>query len=191
MCIDHAATVQAATGGSAVPVNANVPPGSYFYDPSVPDYTFDVAGARALLESNGYTLVDGVYAKGGKKLQADLYVRQDNPQRVKFALLARDDVARVRHRDHGQQADYSTVLVSLLSYPNNFDLYLGGWGDLTDPEDSSTFGCRHVTTKGNPFDQNFTGYCDPKLDTLQAAAAQELDRTKRKELLIAGPALSA
>ena len=183
MCIDHAATVQAATQGSAVPVNANVPPGSFFYDPSVPGYTLDVAGARALLERNGYALVDGVYAKGGKKLTADLYVRQDNPERVKFALLARDDVARCGIDITVKQADYSTVLVSLLSFPNNFDVYLGGWGDLTDPEDSSTFGCKHVTTKGNPFDQNFAGYCDPKLDALQTAAAQELDRTKRKALL--------
>ena len=183
MCIDHAATVRAATQGSAVPVNANVPPGSYFYDASVPDYTFDVAGARSLLESNGYALVDGVYAKGGKKLSADLYVRQDDPQRVKFALLARDAVAKCGIDITVKQADYSTVLVSLLSYPNSFDVYLGGWGDLVDPEDSSTFGCKHVTTKANPFDQNFAGYCDPKLDALQAAAAQELDRAKRTSLL--------
>jgi ABC-type transport system substrate-binding protein len=183
MCIDHAATVQAATQGSAVPVNANIPPGSYFYDPSIPDYSFDVAGAKTLLESSGYALIDGVYAKNGKKLVADLYVRRDNPQRVKFALLARDAVARCGIDITVKQADYSTVLVSLLSYPNNFDIYLGGWGDLTDPEDSNEFGCEHITTKDNPFDNNFTGYCDPKLDALQTAAAQELDRTKRKDIL--------
>lgn len=183
MCIDHAATVRAATQGSAAPLNANVPPGSYFYDASVPDYTFDVAGARSLLERNGYALVDGVYAKGGKKLTADLYVRQDNPQRVKFALLARDAVARCGIDITVKQADYSTVLVSLLTYPNNFDVYLGGWGDLADPANSNPFGCQHVTTKNNAFDDNFTGYCDPKLDALQTASAQELDRAKRKELL--------
>jgi ABC-type transport system substrate-binding protein len=33
--------------------------------------------------------------------------------------------------------------------------------------------------------RSFSGrwYCDPKLDALQAAAAQELDRTKRKAIL--------
>lgn len=183
MCIDHAGTVQAATKGSAVPVNGNVPPGSYFYDPSVPDYTFDVAGARALLQSNGYTLHGGVYEKAGKKLQADLYVRQDNPQRVKFAELAKDQVARCGIDITVQESDYATVLVPLLAYPNNFDIYLGGWGDRTDPEDADLFGCKHVTTKVNPYDNNFTGYCDPKLDALQTAAAQELDRSKRKALL--------
>ena len=183
MCIDHAATVQAATQGSAVPVKGNVPPGSYFYDSSIPDYTLDAAGARTLLESNGYTLKDGVYEKVGKKLKADLYVRKDSPQRVKFAQLAKDQVARCGIDITVQESDYATVVVPLLSYPNNFDIYLGGWDDRTDPEDSDLFGCKHVTTNVNPYDNNFTGYCDPKLDTLQTAAAQELDRTKRKEIL--------
>ena len=183
MCIDHAATVQAAAEGNAVPVNANVPPGSYFYDPAVPDYTLDVAGARALLESDGYTLADGVYEKDGKRLEADLYVRRDRPQQVQFAQLAKGQVARCGIDLTVMESDYSMVLVPLLYYPNNFDIILGGWGDLTDPEDSSYFGCTHVTTKANPYDNNFTGYCDPRLDALQAAAAQELDRARRTEIL--------
>ena len=110
-------------------------------------------------------------------------MRQDKPQRVAFALLARDQVAKCGIDITVREADYATVLVSLLSYPNNFELYLGGWGDIVDPEDSSIFGCSHVTSKAAPFENNFTGYCDPKLDALQAAAAQELDRTKRKAIL--------
>jgi ABC-type transport system substrate-binding protein len=183
MCIDHDATVQAATEGNAVPVMGNVPPGSYFFDPSIPDYRLDVAGAKTLLESNGYTLKDGVYEKDGKKLKADLYVRQDRPQRVTFAQLAKGQIAKCGIDITVTESDYPTVLVPLLYYPNNFDIYLGGWGDLTDPEDSNFFGCKHVTTKDNPYDTNFTGYCDPKLDELQKAAAQELDRAKRKEIL--------
>jgi ABC-type transport system substrate-binding protein len=183
MCIDHAATVEAATGGSGVPVKGNVPPGSYFYDPSIPDYQLDVDGARELLESNGYELRDGVYEKDGTKLAGDLSVRKDRPQRVKFAQLAREQAARCGIDITVRESDYATVLVPLLYHPNDFDLYLGGWGDLTDPEDSRLFGCEHVTSKRNPYDDNFTGYCDPALDELQAAAARELDRAKRKEIL--------
>jgi len=183
MCIDHAATVQAAADGNAVPVNGNVPPGSYFYDPSVPDYRLDVAGAKALLERNGYTLKDGVYGKGGTELKADLYVRQDRPQHVRFAQLAKGPLAQCGIDITVKESDYATVLEPLIYYPNNFDIYLGAWGDLKDPEDSNVFGCKHVTSKDDPYDTNFTGYCDPKLDALQAAAAQELDRAKRKEIL--------
>ena len=183
MCIDHRATVQAAAEGNAVPVNGNVQPGSYFYDPSIPDYRLDVAGARMLLESNGYTLRDGVYEKDGKNLKADLYVRRDRPQRVQFAQLAKGQVAKCGIDITVKESDDATILVPLLSYPNNFDIYLGGWDDLTDPDDATFFGCKHVTSKDNPHDNNFTGYCDPKLDELQKAAAQELDRAKRKEIL--------
>ena len=183
MCIDHAGTVQAATEGNAVPVKSNVPPGSYFYDPTVPDYALDIAGATTLLESDGYTLKDGVYEKDGKKLQADLYVRQDRPQRVSFARLAKDQLAECGIDITVKEANYSAVVVPLLSYPNDFDLYLGGWDGLADPDDSSSFGCADVTTREHPGYDNFTGYCDPKLDELQKAAAQELDRARRKEIL--------
>ena len=183
MCIDHAGTVQSATRGNAVPVKANIPPGSFFHDPTIPDYRLDPAGAGTLLESKGYTLRDGVYEKDGQKLKADLYVRRDDPQRVSFAQLAADQLAQCGIDITVKESDYSTVIVPLLFYPNDFDIYLGGWSDLTDPEDSSFFGCAHVTSKDNPGDDNFTGYCDPKLDELQKAAAEELDRARRKEIL--------
>jgi ABC-type transport system substrate-binding protein len=183
LCIDHAGTVGTATEGTAVPVRGNIPPGSYFYDPSVPDYRLDPPGAMALLESNGYTLRDGVYEKDGQKLEADLYVRDDVPGRVAFAGLAAEQLARCGISITVKASDYSTVLLPLLSYPNDFDVYLGGWRDLVDPEDSSFFGCAHVTSRANPFDDNFTGYCDPALDELQKAAAEELDRAGRKEIL--------
>jgi ABC-type transport system substrate-binding protein len=183
MCIDHAGTVREATEGNAVPVKGNVPPGSYFHDPTIPDYRLDPAGAGTLLESNGYTLRDGVYEKDGQKLKADLYVRRDVPQRVTFAQLAADQLARCGIDITVKKSDYSTVLVPLLYYPNNFDLYLGGRADLIDPEDSSFFGCAHVTSRDNPSGDNFTGYCEPAFDELQKAAAEELDRARRKEIL--------
>ena len=184
MCIDQAATVTAATDSNGIGVKAEVPPGSFFYDADVPDYTHDVAGAKALLEGDGYKLgSDGVYAKDGKKLEATLYVRQGRPQRVKFAELARDQVLECGIKLNVNEADFAAVLLPLLSYPNNFDIYLGGWANLLDPEDSNIFGCDHVTTKDNPDDNNFTGYCDKAVDDLLAKAKAELDPEKRKTIL--------
>jgi ABC-type transport system substrate-binding protein len=182
-CIDHDATVRVVTEGNAVPVKGNVWPGSHFYDPSIPDYRLDVVGARSLLESSGYTLTDGVYEKDGRKLAADLYVRKDSPQRVQFARLAKDQLALCGIEVTVTEADYPTVLVPLLYHPNDFDLYLGSGRYQADPEDSTLFGCAYVTSKANPYDTNFTGYCNPQLDELQKAAAQEMDRARRKEIL--------
>ena len=184
MCIDQQATVDVATEKNGVAVKAQVPPGSFYYNPDVPDYVHDVAGAKALLESNGYALnSDGVYAKGDNKLEATLYVRQGRPQRVKFAELARDQVAECGIKLNVNEADFAAVLLPLLDYPNNFDIYLGGWANLFDPEDSNIFGCDHVTTKDNPVDNNFTGFCDPKVDELLAKAKAESDPTARKAIL--------
>jgi ABC-type transport system substrate-binding protein len=184
MCIDHKATVDAATENNGQPVNAEVPPGSFFYNPDVPDYTYDQAAATKLLTDNGYTKQGDIYvSKDGTKLQADLYVRAGRPQRVKFAQLAADQVAACGIKLTVKESDFATVLLPLLSYPNKFDIYLGGWANLTDPEDSNIFGCDHVTTAKNPDDNNFTGYCDPAVDALLSQAKQELDRTKRKAIL--------
>ena len=103
MCIDHDATVQAATEGNGVPVYANTPPASWAFNPDIPKYTLDVAGAKQLIEGSGWTLgSDGVYAKDGKRLSTDLYVRQGRPQRVAFGSLAKDQLEGMRHRDQRQ-----------------------------------------------------------------------------------------
>ena len=183
MCIDQAQTVTAATESNGTPVKAEVPPASFFYNPDVPDYKLDVAGAKALLEKNGYTLNGGVYEKAGVKLSVDLFVRSGRPQRVQFAQLAKDQLSKCGININVKESDFATVLLPLLSYPNKFDAYLGGWANLLDPEDSNIFGCAHVTTKANPDDNNFTGYCDPKVDALLTQAKQESDRTKRKAIL--------
>ncbi len=104
MCIDQAATVTAATDNNGIGVKAEVPPGSFFYNPDVPDYTHDVAGAKALLEGDGYKLgSDGVYDKDGKKLEATLYVRQGRPQRVEVRRTRAGPGPRVRHQAQRQR----------------------------------------------------------------------------------------
>ena len=181
MCIDHDATVQAATDGGGTPVYANVPPASWAFDPNTPKYTLDVAGAKALIEKSGWTLDSkGIYAKAGKELSTKLYVRQGRPQRVKFAQLAKDQLAKCGINIDVAESDFSTVLLPLLSFPNNFDTYLGGWSTALDPDDSSIFGISQITTKAAPDGNNFVGWNNTAADALLTQGAQELDQAKRK-----------
>ncbi len=183
MCIDHDATVQAATDGNGAPVYANVPPASWAFDPNTPKYTLDVAGAKALIESAGWTLgSDNIYAKGGKKLSTDLFVRQGRPQRVKFGQLAKDQLAKCGININVKESDFATVLLPLLSYPNKFDTYLGGWSTALDPDDSSIFGVDQITTKAAPDGNNFPGWNNPQADALLKQGREELDQAKRKDI---------
>lgn len=183
MCIDHDATVTAATDGNGVPVEANTPPASWAYNPDVPKYTLDVAGAKKLIESSGWALgSDGVYAKAGVRLSSDLYVRQGKPQRVAFGRLAKDQLAKCGIEINVKESDFATVLLPLLSYPNKFETYLGGWSTSIDPDDYSIFASVQATTKENPDGNNFVGWNNPEADKLLTDGRQELDQAKRKAI---------
>ena len=183
MCIDHKQTVQVATEGNGIPARANVPPASWAYSTDVPDYKYDVPGAKALIEGAGWKLgADNVYAKDGVRLSTDLYVRQGRPQRVRFAQLAKDQLKECGIEINVKESDFATVLLPLLSYPNNFDTYLGGWSTSIDPDDYSIFHSSKCTTETNPDDNNFVCWNNPEGDKLLEQGRTELDQAKRKEI---------
>ncbi len=184
MCIDHDATVTKATDGQGVPLNADIPPASWAFDPATPKYTLDVAGAKKLIESSGWALgSDGIYAKAGKKLSTTLYVRAGRPQRISFAQLAQTQLKDCGIDIKVLPADFATVLLPLLNYPNNFDLYLGGFSTVPDPDPSSLWACDQIPTKAKPTDQNNSaGWCNPQADALLKAGREETDQAKRKPI---------
>lgn len=181
MCIDHDKTVNVATSGFGIPVYADIPPASWAYNTAVPKYTLDVAGAKTLIESSGWALgSDGIYAKAGKKLSTTLYVRQGKPQRVKFAQLAKDQLKACGIDIIVKESDFGTVLVpNVLTYPNNFDTYLGGWSTSIDPDTYSIFHSSKMSTADLKEGNNFVGWNNPQADDLLVQGRQELDQTKR------------
>jgi len=183
MCVDHDATVNKATDGQGIPVFANVPPASWAFDPNVPRYVLDTAKAKSLIESSGWKLgSDGIYAKGSQRLSTTLYVRQGRPQRISFAQLAADQLKACGIEIKVAPSDFSTVLLPLLSYPNKFDTYLGGWSTALDPDDSSIFGCDQVVTKDKPDANNFVGWCNKEADALLTTGRQTTDQATRKDI---------
>ncbi|HSW42142.1 MAG TPA: ABC transporter substrate-binding protein [Patescibacteria group bacterium] len=183
MCIDHPATVAAATDGRGVPVYANTPPASWAFNPAVTPYVLDVAGAKALIEESGWTLgADGIYEKDGQRLSSEMYVRAGRPQRIAFGQLASDQLRECGIELIVREGDFATVLLPLLSYPNNFDTYLGGWSVSIDPDDSSIFHSTACTTAENPDDNNFVCWQNPEADRLLEEGRGELDQAKRTEI---------
>jgi ABC-type transport system substrate-binding protein len=184
MCIDHSKTIEAATKGNGVPVYANTPPFSWAYNPNVPKYTLDVAGAKAKIEGAGWKLgSDGIYAKGGKRLSSILYVRVGRPERLAFAQLARDQLKECGIEIKVQEGDLNTVLIpKVLDYPNDFDTYLGGWSTALDPDDYSIFNSGEIPTKAKPSANNFPGWKNAQADTLLKQGREEFDQAKRTQI---------
>jgi ABC-type transport system substrate-binding protein len=184
MCIDQAKTVEVATGGNGVPVQANTPPFSWAYNPDVTPYALDVPGAKAKIEGAGWALgSDGVYAKDGQRLSSILYVRVGRPQRLAFAELARDQLKECGIEVEVQEGDLNTVLIpKVLDYPNDFDTYLGGWSTALDPDDYSIFHSSEIPTKETPSANNFPGWKNDEADRLLKEGREELDQEKRKAI---------
>ncbi|MEA2613047.1 MAG: peptide/nickel transport system substrate-binding protein, partial [Chloroflexota bacterium] len=184
MCIDQAKTVEVATGGNGVPVEANTPPFSWAFNAAVTPYKYDVAAAKAKIEGAGWALgSDGIYAKAGKKLSSTLFVRVGRPQRLAFAELARDQLKDCGIAIDVQEGDLNTVLIpKVLDYPNDFDTYLGGWSTALDPDDYSIFHSSEIPSKETPSANNFPGWKNAEADKLLEQGRQELDQAKRTEI---------
>jgi ABC-type transport system substrate-binding protein len=190
LCIDKPSIAAAATDGRGVPAYSDVAPGLWASDDQIPKPARDVAAATALIEAAGWIRgSDSVYAKGGKRLAATIYLRHDASDRFKFA----QNVA-VQARECGMdlqatQSDFSRdALGKILTWPNTapdsdkpFDLYLvvfgGGWDPLTH-----VFASDAITTKAHPDGVNFGGLSDPRLDDAIGGLETTYDLDARAEL---------
>jgi ABC-type transport system substrate-binding protein len=195
LCIDLPRDVDAATSGEATPIYGLVMPGTWAYDPNVPKPTRDVAAARALIENAGWTPgADGVYAKDGIRLAAEIPVRGDHADRVKMADLI---VAQARDCGmdlHGLPTGWEVLTEMLSAYPHNvpgtrtpFDLYLGGWIGGPDPGEASVYATSAITDAEHPDGSggatgNFGGFSDPAFDRLVAAGRATYDQAERTRI---------
>jgi peptide/nickel transport system substrate-binding protein len=132
----------------------------------------DVAGAKKLLEGDGYTLgSDGIYAKGGDKLSIRLVWRDPNPRRQQTAQLIQAEL---------KEAGFDIQLAPQPDFKfldaGNFDVALFGWtGGTVLSSDTSIY----VPGGG----QNYTKNNDAKIKDLFDQANTELDETKRADLM--------
>jgi ABC-type transport system substrate-binding protein len=191
LCIDLPRDVDAATGDAATPVYGPVTPGTWAYDSSLPRPARDTAAARRLIEGAGWTVgADGVYARDGERLAADIVVRGDAADRVKMTDLivaqARDCGMDLRSRPTG----WEELTEMLSAYPHDipgtktpFDLYLGGWMGNVDPNDAlGTFVASAISDATHPDGNNYIGFTDPVIDRLVAAGKATYDQEARASL---------
>jgi peptide/nickel transport system substrate-binding protein len=189
LCIDKPATVDAATDGAGVVIYSPIDPISWAFQPDLRQPQRDVAAARAMLESDGWTAgPDGIYARDGRRLAADVYVRADDDQRVKFM-----DLVSAQVRDCGIDlrvtgVDPIAILGPLLTYPHlapgtdePVQAIFLALGHSYDPSDD-LFASWNMTSEQNPDGLNFMGYADPSVDRLLREGIATYDQRERARL---------
>jgi ABC-type transport system substrate-binding protein len=191
LCVDLPPAVDAATGGIGTPIYGAVLPGSWAEEPDLPKPARDPAAARQLIEGAGWTRgVDGIYARDGVPLAADILTRADDAQRIKMAdliaLQARECGMDLRSRP----ASWAELGVpGFFAYPHllpgtdqPFDLYLGGFANTADPGKFVWLVSSQVTDAENPDSLNVGGFADPVVDRLVEAAMATYDQAERGRL---------
>src|SRR5262245_44022525 len=186
--VDLPALARSVTDGQGQPIATSIVPGSWADVISAPTHTLDLARARELLDEVGWKLPDGqsIRQQNGITLTAQLFVRGDDPRRVRAAELIAQAAQQVGIGVAVQRADFETVIKSKYAPPYDFDLLLGSWtngaGDpvfpdyaFYDPDDFALFHSSQINqgvADTRPV-LNFVGFSDPAYDN-QAAAAHQL-----------------
>ncbi len=195
-CIDKPATVDQATDGQGIPVEADIPPASWAYNPDLQTVDRDVAAAIGFLEEAGWTVpVDGdgnatgPATRGEETFSTQVYVRAGQPERIRFMELLRDQVVDCGMELQVVEGDFATVLLPILVYPHippnstePYDAYFGGWSTGYDPDPFALFHSSQCTTEEQPELYNYICFQNTRADELIEQGLVVSDQAERAAL---------
>ncbi|HEX5159512.1 MAG TPA: peptide ABC transporter substrate-binding protein [Ktedonobacterales bacterium] len=148
----------------------------------------DPAAAKALLESDGYTMgSDGYYTKGGKTLELRISTTAGRQYR-----LDSEQLAQAAWKNIGVKIDVnnfpSSTFFGPILFPSDhkYDKANDQW-DIAefensigvDPDNHLIWTSTQVPSQGG---QNLTYYNNPQVDQWEAQQLQAVDQTQRKQL---------
>jgi len=179
MAIDVDSLIKYALSGEGKratgPYYSNTP----YYDHTVPPLPYDPAGALALLAEAGWKKnARGMLEKDGKPLQFTLVTNNANPQRNATMTIAQE-AWRKLGIDCKIQAFEWTVFLEDFVHKLNFDAIVLAWvgGDI-NPDRYQLW---HSSQTG-PFQLNFSGYKNPRVDALIERVREEYELDNQIEL---------
>jgi len=191
VCIDKPAIVDAATDGQGVRAYGTIGDGLWASNSDLPKADRDIDKGQQLIEKSGWRLdSDGVYAKGDRRLSADLWAGETEPERRRFAELV-----ALQARECGFDLTVKTaegMVPVVVLWPHDapdgkpVDAWLMGSVDtaaIVEPSlEGDLFDSHFSTSAQTPDNLNVTGYMDSEVDELLAAAKKTDDLSKRTDL---------
>lgn len=163
--------------------HASAPPRSAYFNPDVPRRSFEPARANRLLDEAGWIRgADGIRVKGGQRLSIPLSTTAGDKvrERAQEILVAGWRSVGVEVVVQNQPA--KILFGDTLRHRKFPGMAMFTWSKDPLQINESLWRCGETPTEKNGWrGQNVFGYCNPTVDTLLDAMAQELDADKRKK----------
>jgi peptide/nickel transport system substrate-binding protein len=178
MAIDRKAIIDALCYGFAEVFESPVLPILWAYDDSLEPTPYDPQQARRLLAQEGWedTDGDGWIDREGRPFEFTVLVNQDNKLRTDALVPVQRDWQNIGVKTTIQRIESSTGLD--MRTQGRFQAYYGGWRSSITVDFHNIWGCDASPRL------NSIGYCNPRVDSLNALATQMLDRQESLPLFL-------
>jgi ABC-type transport system substrate-binding protein len=192
LCIDKQETVWAATRGQYLPIQSPVLPSHWAYEPELTVPVRDVEAAKELIEEKGWKVgSDDFYAKDGRRLSADVLVRDERPDRLRFLQLLADQLKDCGIEIVPRPSDGDPFRAAFewpLHLPGRdqpWDLLFNGYVYAGTPDplgDYESFHSDEITRPAKRNGKNMTGYSNVRVDRLLDLARSTYEMADRARL---------
>ncbi len=172
--IDRKAIVQYLRRGLAEEAKGILPPSSWAYEAAAPEFAFDPARAKALLDEAGYRDPDG----DGPRTRLRLVLKTSNAEFVRLqATVIQQDLKRVGIDVEVRSYEFATFLTDVIK--GNFQMCTLQWVGVADPDMlRRVFHSSQVPPTG--WNRGF--FSDAAVDGLIDRASKTPDRATQKVL---------
>jgi peptide/nickel transport system substrate-binding protein len=152
-------------------------PGTWYYNPDVPKFSYDPARAKALLAEAGWRPnADGILTRDGRPFEFTILTNQGNDTRQRTAEIIQSRLRAVGILVKIRQVEWAAFLKEFIE-KGRFEAVLLGWNTGLDPDQYDIWN----STKTKPGELNFIGYKNPEVDALLAQGRHTFDREKRRQ----------
>lgn len=154
-------------------------PGTYWYNPDVQRYEYNLEKAKQLLAEAGWkdTNGDKILDKNGRNFTFTLMTNQGNSNRSKVAEIVQQSWKKLGIKVDIRVIEWATLINEYID-KRNFDALVMGWSIPMEPD---LFDVWH-SSKCKGKNLNFVCYQNDEMDKLIEEARLTFDQKKRKEL---------
>jgi peptide/nickel transport system substrate-binding protein len=163
--------------GLGVAATGPYKPGTWYYNPNVPKFSYNPARAKALLAAAGWHPdADGVLTKNGQPFEFTILTNQGNDIRVRTAEIIQRRLHNIGIQVKIRTIEWAAFLKEFID-KRRYQAVLLGWNTGLDPDQYDIWS----STKTKPGELNFIGYHNPEVDKLLAEGRHTFDREKRRQ----------